>query len=389
MSPRRPSEPNVDEQAARFENDLANATPQTRQGLARWLRRSPEHVAAFLRHKMLSTELEGLDPERRIDVNSFVARAKSVSTIVEWPGPTPQPVEQVVPSEPASQRKIGRVSWRAIAAAAAIGAVAMLWAFADHWGEHWMGPHPAIYRTDIGQHRQLRLPDGSVIDLNTQSTVQIQFTRAYRDVYLLSGEALFAVHHDATLPFRVHVGATVIQDVGTQFSVRRAEGLTTVSVLEGSVQVSADHAPPDSATLANRALEPATTLVVASQDYQRLTPNTKLAAGEQMHIVADGTLMQRQRVDVSQATAWRQGRLVFSEATLEEIVSEFNRYNERQILLVGDAHRGRRYSGVFDAIDPRSFLEYLRRDDGGLVIESDAEALVIRGQPDRAGATTP
>jgi len=82
MSTRRPSEPTVEEQAARFVRDLRNATPQTQQGLARWLRRSPEHVEAFLRHKMLSTELEGLDPDRRIDVNSFVARAKSVNTVV-------------------------------------------------------------------------------------------------------------------------------------------------------------------------------------------------------------------------------------------------------------------------------------------------------------------
>jgi ferric-dicitrate binding protein FerR (iron transport regulator) len=107
-----------------------------------------------------------------------------------------------------------------------------------------------------------------------------------------------------------------------------------------------------------------------------------------MHIVADGTLIQRQRVDVGQATAWRQGRLVFSEATLEEIVSEFNRYNARQIILVGDAHRTRRYSGVFDAADPQSFLEYLRRDDGGLAVENDADGLVIRGQSEWNRATT-
>jgi transmembrane sensor len=249
-----------------------------------------------------------------------------------------------------------------------------------------MEPQPVIYRTGIGEQRQLRLPDGSTLELNTQSVVQVQFSRTYRDVYLLGGEALFDVRHNVAVPFRVHVGATVIQDVGTQFSVRRTEGLTTVSVLEGSVEVSADHSSPDAHVTAS--LAPTSTVVVASQDYQRLAPDTRLAAGEQMHIVADGTLIQRQRVDVGQATAWRQGRLVFSEATLEEIVSEFNRYNAPQIVLVGDAHRMRRYSGVFDATDPQSFLEYLRRDDAGLVIENDGDGLVIRGQSDRGSATT-
>ena len=393
MSNRRSKEPTVDEQAARFVRDLPEATPQTREGLARWLRRSPEHVAAFLQQKMLSTELKGLDPERRIDVDSLIARARSVNTIVEWPGPTPLPAEEVSSQSTdhvRDSREVGRAFWRGIAAAAAICGLGLLWAFAAHWSSaHWMGAHPTIYRTAVGERRQLRLSDGSSIELNTQSSVQIHFSRTYRDVFLLGGEALFDVHHDATLPFRVHVGGTVIQDVGTQFSVRRGQGLTTVSVLEGSVEVSADRARDTASTLAGGASTPSATVVVASKDYQRLTPKTQLAAGEQMRIVADGTLMQRQRVDVSETTAWRQGRLVFSDATLEEIVSEFNRYNERQIVLVGDAHRARRYSGVFDATDPQSFLEYLRRDDGGLVVENGAAGLVIRGQPEQAGSTTP
>jgi transmembrane sensor len=393
MSNRRPRELSVDEQAARFVRDLPNATSQTREGLARWLRRSPEHVAAFLRHKMLGTELEGLDPARNIEVNAFIARAKSTSTIVEWPGPRPAaegppPAEDTFPMPESRDLRGGGSAFRRRmwVAAAGIGVLAVLGA-AGRWTGHWIGPQPVIYHTGIGEQRQLRLADGSTLELNTQSAVQIRFSRNYRDVYLLGGEALFDVHHDAAVPFRVHVGATVIQDVGTQFSVRRAAGLTTVSVLEGSVQVSADHSPAEAPPKGSSA--PASTVVVASQDYQPLTPRTRLAAGEQMHIVADGMLMQRQRVDVSQTTAWRQGRLVFSEATLEEIVSEFNRYNARQIILVGDAHRARRYSGVFDATDPQSFLEYLRRDDGGLAIENDADGLVIRGQSARSEATTP
>jgi transmembrane sensor len=393
MSNRRPREPSVDEQAARFVRELPNGSPQTRQGLAQWLRRSPEHVGAFLRHRMLGVELKGLDPDRSIDVDGFIARAKSTSTVVEWPGPTAEVAVAPLPVSPAGgsvDREAGGGSDRAsrrrmLIAAGIIGALALFWGGA-RWAGHWFQREPVIYRTGIGQQRQLHLPDGSMLELNTQSAVQVQFSPTFRDVYLLGGEALFDVHHNAAVPFRVHVGATVIQDVGTQFSVRRAEGLTTVSVLEGSVQVSADHSSPATPVTGGSALAP--TVVVASRDYQRLTPDTTLAAGEQMHIVADGTLIQRQRVDVGQATAWRQGRLVFSEATLEEIVSEFNRYNVRQIILVGDAHRTRRYSGVFDAADPQSFLEYLRRDDGGLAVENDADGLVIRGPSERNQATT-
>ena len=376
MSDGRPRELSVDEQAARFVRDLPNVTATTQRDLARWLRRSPEHVDAFLRQKMLATELQGLDPERRIDVNQLIARAKSTSTIVEWPGPTalaPQtPASSAVSNDP------GLAFWRGVAVAAGVGALALCWVLGNRWAGPWLESKPAIYRTGIGQQKQLRLPDGSTVELNTQSAVQIRFSQAYRDVYLLGGEALFDVHHDARVPFRVHAGGTVIQDVGTQFNVRRAAGLTTVAVLEGSVQVSADRSAPDTPG-SSEPQAPTPTVVVSSHDYQRLTPATRLAAGEELHIVADGTLAQRQRIDIGQTTAWRQGRLVFSEATLEEVVSEFNRYNTRQIVLVGDAHRTRRYSGVFDATDPQSFLEYLRRDDPGLTVENDADGLVIRG----------
>jgi transmembrane sensor len=239
-------------------------------------------------------------------------------------------------------------------------------------------PDPHTYSTGLGEQRRLYLPDGSSCELNTQSTVRIAFAPGRRDVYLLQGEALFNVHHDERVPFRVHVGATEIQDVGTQFSVHVAPELTTVSVIEGEVRISRAASSngseePDKADTAPRVL-------VASSAYHPLARDALLRAGEEMKIVADGTLAQRGRADLARATAWIQGRLVFSEATLEQVVAEFNRYNERQIILVGDTHRGRRFSGVFDARDPDSFLQYLRSDDNDLTVETSGNTLVVRGQ---------
>jgi len=373
-----------EEQAAHFLNAQPGVTGRSPRDFAHWIRRSPEHVAAVLRQRMLDTELQGLDPERRIDVSHYVARAKAASTVVPWPGPTKEEGAAPFGASAAGHDAKRRGRRKLASIAAGLGVIAVLGTAGLWLRYHGLSSRQAVFNTSVGQRRQLTLPDGSKVELNTRSSVQVEFTRGSRDVTLLDGEALFEVRHNEAVPFRVHVGSTVIQDVGTQFSVRRAAGLTTVSVLEGSVEVSADPAG-SGATRSAAAAAPLPTVVVASKDYQRLTPDTKLVAGEQLRIVADGALVQRQRVDMGQATAWRRGRLVFSNTTLEEIVSEFNRYNARQIILVGDAHRGRRFSGVFDATDPQSFLEYLRRDDGGLAIQNDAGGLVIRESESAGG----
>ena len=97
-----------------------------------------------------------------------------------------------------------------------------------------------------------------------------------------------------------------------------------------------------------------------------------------MSIVASGTLLQRRHINVSQAIAWEKGRLSFDNATLEEVTSEFNRYNVRKIQIHGgDALRSRRYSGVFDAHDPSSFVDYLR-EDPNIEVEDGQNGLILR-----------
>jgi transmembrane sensor len=385
MSPRHHDEPSADEQAVRFLQRLPDADFPNRQALARWLRRSPEHVDAFLRQQMLSTELRGLDPDRTINVDALVERARAANTVVPWPADKAWGSASTASPPSVSQTRHTTASRFGIAAALVLSILgAALW-----W---WIGtatpPQPLVYSTGIGQRQVLPLPDGSKVELNTQSSVQVLFSPTRREIRLLGGEALFEVRHNDAIPFRVRVGSTVIQDVGTRFNVRRAEGLTTVSVLEGSIDVSADHTAHSSQD--DETTIPGSTVVVASHDYQRLARDTRVVAGEQLRIVADGTLAQRHKVDVNEATAWREGRLIFSGATLEEVVAEFNRYNARQIILVGDPRRTRRYSGIFDATDPQSFLEYLRKDDAAeLVIQNDADGLIIRGSDNHSAPKTP
>jgi ferric-dicitrate binding protein FerR (iron transport regulator) len=66
--------------------------------------------------------------------------------------------------------------------------------------------------------------------------------------------------------------------------------------------------------------------------------------------------------------------------TLEQVASEFNRYNNFQIQLERGGIRSKRLTGVFDANDPQSLLQFLRRDPQ-LTVESSGKSVVIRGTP--------
>src|SRR5699024_5622708 len=72
-----------------------------------------------------------------------------------------------------------------------------------------------------GQKATLRFGEGSVITLNSESTLRYptRFSADKREVYL-DGEAYFSVEHDSTRPFIVHVGETTIRDLGTAFNIR-------------------------------------------------------------------------------------------------------------------------------------------------------------------------
>jgi ferric-dicitrate binding protein FerR (iron transport regulator) len=102
----------------------------------------------------------------------------------------------------------------------------------------WIGPRSGEYSTDMGEHRSIALTDGSTVVMTAQSHMRVRFSARGRDIELLQGEALFSVAPDGKRPFRVHAGQTILETVGTGFSVvNLADGGTRVGVTRGQVQV--------------------------------------------------------------------------------------------------------------------------------------------------------
>jgi len=355
MNAHREEELLMAERAADWLRRLETANPQECAAFVAWLKESPRHVREILLATTWDRVLNAIDREHRLDIDELSVRG-SKDVVALNSGSSPRstrsaPQERAKSSSPSTARRYRRF--------AGLAAAAILVSFGT-----WVciGILGHTYATAIGEQRNFELEDGSMIYLSAHSRVKVVFSRDTRDVYLLGGEAIFRVKHEASRPFRVRVDSAFIQAVGTQFDVHRLADQTDVAVIEGKVRISA----PDK-------IESAAT---TTQDAGVAT----LTAGETASIISSGRVTRPAPVDITEATAWRQRRLVFRKQTLADIALEFNRYNrEIQIRVEDDTLRVRQFNGVFDADDPDSLVRFLESSDG-VAVERNGSEVVIRAR---------
>ncbi|XVO89256.1 FecR family protein [Pseudomonas palleroniana] len=221
-----------------------------------------------------------------------------------------------------------RAAWR-YAVAASVVAVALglgLFSGLDH-----PKPYSAEFSTRVGEHRQVALPDGSIMDLNSHSVVAVHYEKGRRAVELKQGEAMFSVEHDTSRPFVVAAGAGQVTVTGTRFDVRRDDDQTRVVVEAGTVNVTGR----------------------ASDQLVTLT------AGRATHVDAQGQVATAYAVNADELTAWRSGKLVFNNATLGDVAREVSRYRERPLRVSSTAVGNLRLTSVFKSSDTDALLKAL------------------------------
>jgi len=85
---------------------------------------------------------------------------------------------------------------------------------------------------------QYQLPDGSVVDINKNSSISIDntFNKNERRVSL-SGEAFFQVKRNTSSPFTIDIGDIKVKVLGTSFNIKETKNQTAVTVASGTVEV--------------------------------------------------------------------------------------------------------------------------------------------------------
>lgn len=224
--------------------------------------------------------------------------------------------------------------------------------------------------TQVGGLRELDLPDGSVVLLNTSTAIKVSYLESERRVELLRGEAYFTVAKNPSRPFWVQAGQVAIRAVGTAFNVRLLPTAVDVLVIEGKVrvgEVNGDHLP---SSPSNQAVDAGSLLTGGHIAQVPLGAN--LAPFPAAMII---TPIESRAAN--SALAWRQGRLEFFDTPLSEVVAEFNRYNQHKIVIDDPVLASRRFGGAFASHHIKPLLELLQQSFG-VVSENRGDETVIR-----------
>ena len=203
------------------------------------------------------------------------------------------------------------------------------------------GAAGATIRTSAGERLTAPLPDGSSVTLAPLSTVRVQYDDARRRVRLVEGQAYFDARSAPERPFQVVVGDQHAQGSGGRFQVTK-QGTTAQILIEDGV------------------LD-----VMAKQGARRRLTSGQMISGPAGAQAVAGA-------DLDELTAWRDGRLVFSDAPLPQVAAAFNRYSsDRLSLAPGAALDGIRISGSFRYDGTREFAQALRAGFGLRVRQVD------------------
>lgn len=310
-----------------------------RQRFDAWIRKSPEHLRAYLEISEIWDDAPLVDTARTGSSDELIAKARAGAEVVPFDGASGK--DGASAKDEASGKQYAasdvarglrtRLAGQRWAAAAAVSIMACgLAAFLGY--QHFREPE---YSTGTGEQRTVTLADGTRIELNSRTRLIVHFTDRRRDVELLEGQAMFTVAKDPRRPFLVQSRNLTVRVVGTAFDVDTKSDTTTVTVVDGRVAVSSEGIVSSAPILVD--------------------------AGEQVIAPAHvDKLLRAARANVSAATAWTHGELVFEGSRLADVIEEFNRHNERQIVLADPALGDMQISGVYSSTDPDLFIRFMR-----------------------------
>ncbi len=203
------------------------------------------------------------------------------------------------------------------------------------------GENSQSYKTAVGEISTVTLADGSVVKLNTDSEMVVQFTDSQRSVDLLQGEVYFDVKKDATKPFVVSVGNDQVTAIGTAFSVDASDllndqrSVAEVVVTEGKVRVNSSK----------------------GKLPLYLVPGQKAIAD-------DNQLLVSADADSETLLAWREGFVVFEGESLTQVIQEIDRYTPLKFRIMDQDLASISVGGFFKTGDLEQLLLVLENNFG-------------------------
>ncbi len=312
----------------------AGASPEDHAQIRQWLAEDPLHQEVFV-------ELAALWDQMTV-----------LSTLSE--------VFPLHEHKPATARIPGKAVMSWAAAAMVVLTVGLLWFVREPATAIPVFPEPEgflqqFHETAIGEQSTIVLPDNTEVILNTNTVIEVVYSKSGRNIFLTRGEGFFAVSKDPARPFRVYAGNRMIEAVGTTFTVQHTQpDNVQVVVKEGKVNFLRMEA----------AMEPQTLLDNLDAVLYR-DESVPLSAGETAASVSNPTFaVEKTQIlsnEMEVKLAWTHGMLLFQGSTLEQVLGEMSRYTTMTIE-ADAAIRDMPVAGYFRAGDIDGLLVTMQQD---------------------------
>ena len=267
---------------------------EQRQAFAQWQAADPEHRRAWQRLQHLQQTLGGVPADS--------ARA-------------------VLRDAPDSQRRAALKLLGVLLVAGGSG-------YLVQRSEPWQAAF-AEHRTATGEIRHVTLSDGTRLDLNSDSAVDLRFSATERRIRLIRGEILLTSGHDPLRPLIVETAAGDVQALGTRFTVRELDDGSRVDLYDGRLRVTPLHGAA-----------------------------VQMEAGDSLWF-NPGQSSALPAVDAN-SSSWTEHRLIAERQPLGEFVAQLSRYRPG-LLRCDQAVSGLRLTGVFPLDDTDAILTALER----------------------------
>lgn len=208
-----------------------------------------------------------------------------------------------------------------------------------------------------GADVNMKLPDGSVVTLNSESTLwfPVKFAKGTREVYL-EGEAFFDVERDETAPFTVYIGDKSVTVLGTKFDVCAYpdDPIWTTTLVEGKVAVK------------------------FNDNEHVLTPSEQWALDTR-----DGTF-ELKKVDTDLYTSWIDGKFHFKGYRFEDIMEKMERWYDFEILYEDDEIKEMKFRGTIDKFRPlETMLRYIEETTNYIRFDIQCKIVKVRKIKDK------
>ncbi len=190
-------------------------------------------------------------------------------------------------------------------------------------------PTELVLRTTVGEIRETPLQDGSRVVLSPGSEVRVRIDGQRRQLQLKKGQAWFQVAADADRPFQVRTPHGRVTALGTAFDVAVQNGSSVVTVTEHQVRV-------DSGSSSGEASQ-----------------------GEQLRF--DGQTPGTPSAAPAGVLAWRERRLQWVSAPLEDVARGLDRWDGGHTWIMGARLRQQRVTVLGNATGATGTRDQLAR----------------------------